>query len=269
MDKKTTRKIIKEKYGKIAAQGVEGCGCGNCNSNSRQFALSIGYSNEELEVIPEEANLSLSCGNPIASANLKKGEVVLDLGSGTGFDSFLAANEVGSDGRVIGIDITPEMVEKARENARKNGVQNIEFILAEIENLPLPDNSVDVVISNCVINLSSDKQKVFQEIYRVLKSGGRVAISDMALLKELPAGLKENSEAYTACITGAVLIDEYRRIVENAGIANVNITQKSSSTCTDFDTMNSNFLSEVNWLVSICIEGIKPDKWEENRSYKN
>lgn len=156
---------------------------------------SIGYSEDELNSIPKESNLALSCGNPTAIANLKEGETVLDLGSGAGFDSFLAAAKVGLSGKVIGVDMTPEMITKANDNAYKNNIKNIEFRLGEIENLPIADNSIDVVISNCVINLSADKPRVFQEIYRVLKPGSRVAISDMVILKELPIEIKENIEA--------------------------------------------------------------------------
>ena len=164
-----------------------------------------GIQKKELKVIPDEANLALSCGNPTALAGLKKGEIVLDLGAGAGFDCFLAASKVGSKGKVIGVDMTPEMIEKARENAKRNAVKNVEFRLGEIENLPLADNSVDVVISNCVINLSADKQRVLQEIYRVLKPGGRISISDMALLKKLPEKIQENMLAYVGCIAGALL----------------------------------------------------------------
>jgi SAM-dependent methyltransferase len=235
MDKITTGKIVREAYGKIA-QGQEGCGCGTCGPDAKEFAKSIGYSEGELAVIPDEANLALSCGNPTALAGLNEGEVVLDLGSGAGFDCFLAATKVGPKGKVIGVDMTPEMVERARNNAKKNGVENVEFRLGEIENLPLRDNSVDVVISNCVINLSADKPRVFQEIYRVLKPGGRIAISDIALLKELPGKIRESIEAYVGCVGGAILIDEYKKIVEAAMLKDVKLTVKGSSACINLDT---------------------------------
>lgn len=236
MDKKKVREIVREAYGKIAQGQSCGCSCSSCEIDVKQFAKSMGYTEEELENIPQEANLALSCGNPTALANLKEEEVVLDLGSGAGFDCFLAAARVGKKGRVIGVDMTPEMVEKARDNAKKNGIENVEFRLGEIENLPLADNSVDVVISNCVINLSADKPRVFQEMYRVLKPGGRIAISDTALTKELPRKIRESIEAYVDCVGGAILIDEYRRIVEASGLKSVKITIKDTSSCVDPNT---------------------------------
>lgn len=266
MDKKKTKKIVREAYSKIA-QGQEGCGYGTCGPNTREFAKSIGYSEEELKVIPDEANLALSCGNPTALASLKEGEVVLDLGSGAGFDCFLAASRVGLKGKVIGVDITPEMVEKARDNAKKNGVRNVDFMLGEIENLPVGDNSVDVVISNCVINLSADKPRVFQDVYRVLKPGGRIAISDIALLKELPKKIQESIEAYVGCIGGAILIDEYKKIVEDAGLKDVKVTIKGSSACIDpniKDPIGRAILDGLGegeslegYVISIYVEGHK------------
>jgi SAM-dependent methyltransferase len=235
VDKNETGKIVREAYGKIA-QGQQGCGCGTCGPDAKEFARSIGYSEGELAVIPVEANLALSCGNPTALASLKEGEVVLDLGSGAGFDCFLAAAKVGSTGKVIGVDMTPEMIEKSRNNAKKNGVENVEFRLGEIENLPVADSSVDVVISNCVINLSADKSRVFQEIYRVLKAGGRIAISDIALLKELPRKIRESMEAYVGCVGGAVLVEDYEKLVEAAGLQDVRIAVTGSSACINVDT---------------------------------
>ncbi len=220
-----------------------------------------------MKVIPDDANLALSCGNPIALASLKEGEVVLDLGSGAGFDCFLAASIVGPNGRVIGVDLTPEMIEKARNIAKKNGVKNVEFRLGEIENLPLADNSVDVVISNCVINLSADKPRVFQEIYRVLKPDGRIAISDIALKKELPEKIRESIEAYVGCVGGAILIDKYKKVVEESGLKDVNITIKGSSTCIDPNTKDpigraildglEDSVSLEEYVVSVYVEGHK------------
>ncbi|MFQ6115836.1 MAG: arsenite methyltransferase, partial [bacterium] len=228
MDQEKTQKIVREAYGKIARQ-QSSCGCGTrWGREPKEFAKSIGYSEGELEKIPDEANLALSCGNPTALASLKPGEVVLDLGSGAGFDCFLAAAEVGSQGKVIGVDMTPEMIEKARENAKKNHVKNVEFRLGEIENLPVADHSVDVVISNCVINLSADKPRVFQEIYRVLKPGGHIVISDMALLKTLPKKIQESIAAYVGCVGGALLVDEYKAMVESSGLKDVKLTYKET-----------------------------------------
>jgi len=266
MDKEKTQKIVRDAYGKIA-QGQEGCSCGTCGPDAGEFAKSIGYSEEELRAIPDEANLALSCGNPTALANLKEGEVVLDLGCGAGFDCFLVASKVGPKGKVIGVDMTSEMLEKARDNARKNGICNVEFRLGEIENLPIGDNSVDVVISNCVINLSADKPKVFQDVYRVLKLGGRIAISDIALLKELPKRIQESIEAYVGCIAGAILIDEYKKIVETSGLKDAKITVKGVSNCILPDTkdpIGKAFLDGLGegealseYVVSVYVEGYK------------
>ncbi len=265
MNKDKTIKIIRDAYGKIA-KGQTGCGCG-CGPDSKEFAKSIGYSEEELKAIPEDANLALSCGNPLAFAGLKEGEVVLDLGAGAGFDCFLAASKVGLNGKVIGVDMTPEMVEKARENAEKNGVKNVEFRLGEIENLPLSDNSVDIVISNCVINLSADKPKVFREIYRVLRPGGRISISDMALLKALPEKIGKSIEAYIGCVAGALLVEDYRKIGEASGMRNVRGTVKGSSSCIDPDTTDpvgralldalGSGESLDDYVVSVYVEGHK------------
>ena len=266
MDNKKTKKIVREAYGKIA-QGQEGCGCGTCGPETIKFARSIGYSEKELKVIPPEANLALSCGNPTALASLRKGEVVLDLGSGAGFDCFLAASKVGAKGRVIGVDMTPEMLDKARDNAQKSKVRNVEFRLGEIENLPLADKSVDVVISNCVINLSADKPRVFQEIYRVLKPGGRIAISDMALLKALPKNIRESVEAYIGCVAGAVLVDDYKKIVGASGLKKVKTTVQSYSSCIDPETKDpigralldslAPGKSLQDYVVSVYVEGYK------------
>lgn len=236
MNLNSTTNLVRERYGKIASQNG-GCGCGcSCNSEAKDYAKGLGYSNSELSQIPAEANLSLSCGNPTALAGLKKGETVLDLGSGAGFDCFLAASKVGSGGRVIGVDMTPEMIEKAREIAAKDNFGNVEFRLGEIENLPAADNSVDVVISNCVINLTADKSRVFREIQRVLKPGGRIAISDVVLLKDLPAATRASIEAYVGCIAGAVQIDDYKDLAEGAGLKNVKVNTSGNSFALDPDT---------------------------------
>jgi len=227
MDKKNIKEKVKERYGRIAERDTTCCSplsscCGGADP-AKNISKRIGYSEEELKAAPDGANLGLGCGNPVGLATLKEGETVLDLGSGAGFDCFLAANIVGKDGRVIGVDMTPEMVEKARENAKKGNYGNVEFRLGEIEKLPVPDHSVDVVISNCVVNLSPDKARVFQEAFRVLKPGGRVMISDIVLLSELPAVIKESVEAYVGCVSGAMMKDDYLQGIKSAGFRDVRV----------------------------------------------
>ena len=232
MEEKDIKEIVKEGYAKIAKQSSSCCGpvnsCCGSPDQTQQMSTRIGYSMEELKTVPEGANLGLGCGNPVALASLRKGETVLDLGSGAGFDCFLASNQVGKDGKVIGVDMTPEMVKKARENATKGNYRNVEFKLGEIEKLPVSDSLVDVIISNCVINLSPNKGKVFQEAFRVLKPGGRLMISDIVLLKELPAPIKQSVEAYIGCVAGAVLKDEYLQKIEGAGFKNVRVIEEST-----------------------------------------
>lgn len=200
----------------------------NDSSSVRSIASAFGYSEDELNQLPAEANMGLSCGNPLALAGIREGEVVVDLGCGGGMDVFLAARKVGSSGRVIGIDMTAEMLERARAGQQKLGLTNVEFHQSTIDRLPLPDNSVDCVISNCVINLVPDKLAVFNEILRVLKPGGRVALSDIALKQELPTEVKQSVEAYVGCISGAILIEEYRSLLEQAGFASVVVTDTGS-----------------------------------------
>ena len=228
------RKAVREGYSKIALQEssccgpANTCGCG-CGSPQETVSRAIGYTDEQLAAVPDGANLGLGCGNPTALASLKEGEVVLDLGSGGGFDCFLAANAVGEGGRIIGVDMTAEMIEKARENAKKGNYHNVEFRLGEIENLPVADNSVDVVISNCVINLSPEKGRVFKEVYRALKPGGRLMISDIALLKELPDVIKGSVEAYVGCVAGATTKQEYLATVEAAEFGEVEVVSEVST----------------------------------------
>ncbi|MGE0492076.1 MAG: arsenite methyltransferase [Vulcanimicrobiota bacterium] len=215
---KSITELIQQKYGETAESGLSGQ-----NAGIQAVAQAFGYSAEELESIPAEANMGLSCGNPLATAHLKPGEVVVDLGSGGGLDVFLAAAQVGPTGKAIGIDMTPQMLELARANAVKGGYQNVEFLEGQIDDLPLSDASADVVISNCVINLAPDKRKVFQEMHRVLKPGGRVAISDIALKQELPDELAQNAAALVGCIAGAVTIQEYEQGLREAGFSEVAI----------------------------------------------
>lgn len=214
----TIEKAIKEKYGSVASSSLS-----SEHAGVQAVANAFGYSAEELASIPAEANMGLSCGNPTATAHLKPGEVVVDLGSGGGLDVFLAANKVGQTGRAIGIDMTPEMIERARSNAAKQGYSNVEFYQSTIDRIPVPDSSVDCVISNCVINLAPDKQDVFREIYRVLKPGGRLAVSDIALKKALPAEIGNDLLAYVGCIAGAISFDEYRHGLKEAGFKAVEI----------------------------------------------
>ncbi len=209
---------VKGKYGSVAASGLS-----SDHEGVRAVAEAFGYSPEELASIPAEANMGLSCGNPTATANLREGETVVDLGSGGGLDVLLAARKVGPTGKAIGIDMTPEMIDLARRNAEKAGLANVEFHLAPIDRLPLPDASADCVISNCVINLAPDKAAVFREIARVLKPGGRLAVSDIALKRELPPELGNDLMAYVGCIAGAIPIEEYRRGLIEAGFAHVEV----------------------------------------------
>jgi arsenite methyltransferase len=232
MEEKKIKKKVREGYAKIAKQETSCCGsidvcCGTSNSPI-EISKTIGYTDEQLQSVPDGANLGLGCGNPTAIASLKKGEIVLDLGSGAGFDCFLAANKVGPTGKVIGVDMTPEMLKKAKENAKKSGYTNVEFRSGEIEDLPLEANSVDVIISNCVINLSPDKKKVFQEAFRVLKPNGRLAVSDIVLLRELPEKIKNSVEAYVGCISGAILKDRYLQLLKDAGFIDVTVTDETS-----------------------------------------
>jgi AhpD family alkylhydroperoxidase len=229
--KEQIREAVRDGYGKIAKTGGTCCGPSCCGSGAaEQVARSVGYSEAELATLPEGANMGLSCGNPTAIASLKAGEAVLDLGSGGGFDVFIAAQKVGPTGRVIGVDMTPDMVSKARHGTaaytQRTGLDNVEFRLGEIEHLPVADASVDVVISNCVLNLSPDKPQVWREIGRVLKPGGRVAISDLALLKPLPEEIRNMIESLIGCVAGAVPVDQTRAMAEAAGLVDIQLTPK-------------------------------------------
>ena len=221
MKQEKVHKVVRERYGKIAKTNPEPCGCG-CSSSS-STSQQIGYSKDELASVPAGADLNLGCGNPVALASLKEGETVIDLGSGGGLDCFLAAKKVGSKGKVIGVDMTAEMLERARANLKKSNYKNVEFRLGEIENLPIADNTADIIISNCVINLSPDKQRVFKEAYRVLKPKGRLMISDMVLLKDLPEKVKTSVLAYVGCVAGADLKDEYLGKIKQAGFGQVDV----------------------------------------------
>ncbi|HZW36185.1 MAG TPA: arsenite methyltransferase [Candidatus Deferrimicrobiaceae bacterium] len=224
------RKYVRDRYAGIAKQGGSCCGpsaCCGAPEAAKGASGRIGYSEEEMKSAPRGSNLGLGCGNPTALASLRKGETVLDLGSGAGFDCFLAAGQVGPGGIVIGVDMTPEMIQKARENARKGNHENVEFRLGEIEHLPAANDSVDVVISNCVINLSPAKGKVFAEAYRVLRPGGRAMISDIVLSGNLPEAVAGSLAAYAGCIAGAIRKEEYLRLMEAAGFRDVRVIQEN------------------------------------------
>ncbi|MFC2036149.1 arsenite methyltransferase [Chloroflexota bacterium] len=269
------RRAVREGYGKIAVQGTTDascCGPSSCGCKGAQGMVSkaIGYSDAEISAVPDGADLGLGCGNPTALASLKEGEKVLDLGSGAGFDCFLASDKVGDSGKVIGVDMTAEMIEKARGNARKGDYRNVEFRLGEIENLPVADNNVDVVISNCVINLSPDKKRVCEEAFRVLKPGGRVMVSDIALLKELPKPIKDSIAAYVGCIAGATTREEYLTTVTAAGFTNVEIVNEvnvkglyggviASLDLSEDEITEKQLMEAADSMVSMQIEAFKPE----------
>lgn len=232
------RDTVRQGYAEIAKGTTGGCCatssccCGGSNASVDTYAEILGYASEEIQALPEGANMGLSCGNPTVLATLQPGEVVLDLGSGGGFDVFIAARRVGPTGRAIGVDMTPEMIAKARHNAEtfrdRTGLNNVEFRLGEIEHLPVEDNSVDVVISNCVINLSPDKPQVWREIARVLKPGGRAAISDIALLRPLPESVTKMTEALIGCVAGAVALSDTTQMIQEAGLVIENVAAGST-----------------------------------------
>jgi len=275
MDEKTIKEIVKQGYGKIAKQGKSCCAsatsCCGTTDRAQDISRRIGYSEEELKAVPEGANLGLGCGNPVALASLREGETVLDLGSGAGFDCFLAANIVGKTGRVVGVDMTPEMIEKAKKNAKNGDYRNVEFRLGEIEKLPVADNSADVIMSNCVINLSPDKGKVFKEAFRVLKPGGRLMISDIVLLRELPKAIKESIEAYIGCVSGAMIKGEYLQKIEAAGFRDAKVVDEThfpvefmaddptAKAIIDRLRLSSEQMKEIaNSVASVKVYAIKP-----------
>ncbi|UCF49020.1 MAG: arsenite methyltransferase [Thermoplasmatales archaeon] len=278
MDKDSTKKIVRLNYAKIASKENKSCCasanlcCGTTNL-ADDLSKQIGYSDKELKEVPDGSNLGLGCGNPVALASLKVGETVLDLGSGAGIDCFLAAKRVGKNGKIIGVDMTPEMIWKAKENAEKGKFENVEFRLGEIENLPVDDSSVDVVISNCVINLSPDKKEVFKETFRVLKPGGRLMISDIVLLKGLPDKIKESVEAYVGCVSGAMLRDEYIKVIKEVGFQDIKIIEEVKVPQELFinDTSTQTIIEDlhispkkakevINSIRSIKVQAIKPKK---------
>ncbi len=250
------KKIVKDGYAKALSRNASCCSSSCCcgTDQAKEISKSFGYSDSEMSAVPEGANLGFGCGNPVALASLKEGDVVLDLGSGAGFDAFLAAKKVGKTGRVIGIDMTPEMIAKAKENARKSKYANVEFRLGEIEKLPVEDDSMDVIISNCVINLSPDKEAVFKDAYRVLKPGGRLMISDLVLTKDLPKELKDSVEAYVGCLAGAIKKEEYLKLIAMAGFKDVKVISESSY---PVDAMFRNLEGAQDAIVSVKVSAVK------------
>jgi arsenite methyltransferase len=268
------RKSVRDRYAGIAKQGESCCGPSACCGVAETAEIvsgRIGYSEAEMKLAPRGSNLGLGCGNPTALASLRAGETVLDLGSGAGFDCFLAADQVGPGGKVIGVDMTPEMIQKARENAQKGNHENVEFRLGEIEHLPAANDSVEVVISNCVINLSPAKDKVFAEAYRVLKPGGRAMISDIVLSGELPDVVARSLAAYAGCIAGAIRKEEYLHLMEAAGFQDVHVVQESRfeigateidayvrSIAGNFNVPQDAVREAARSVLSVCVFGTKP-----------
>lgn len=255
------RQAMRQRYGRVAESDSAGCGCGPtcCDTpvtDAPVLAKKLGYTAEDIATVPVGANMGLGCGNPQAISALKPGEVVLDLGSGGGFDCFLAARQVGDAGLVIGVDMTPEMISKARINAEKSGYRNVEFRLGEIEHLPVADAVVDVIISNCVINLSPDKPRVFAEAYRVLRPGGRLAISDIVAFAELPTAVRQDMALYTGCMAGASLVSEIEAMLQASGFTTIRVATKDESKSFIREWAPGTDVAE--YVVSATIEAIKP-----------
>ena len=251
------KKIVRDGYAKAVTQKTSCCSsssCCNATNQAKSISKKVGYSDVDMNAVPEGANLGFGCGNPVAITSLKEGDVVLDLGSGAGFDAFLASPKVGKTGRVIGVDMTSEMIEKAQANAKKGNYTNVEFRLGEIEKLPVDNSSVDVIISNCVINLSPDKKKVFEEAFRVLKPGGRLMVSDLVLVKELPKVIKESVEAYVGCLAGAIGKGEYLKHITMAGFQDVLVISESSY---PVDAMFDNLKGAQDAVASIKVSAVK------------
>ncbi|MFZ2472671.1 MAG: arsenite methyltransferase [Methanothrix sp.] len=271
---KEIKRAVKEGYARIAKQATShysSPSCCGCSDIPEEISKRMGYSDEEISAAPPESNMGLGCGNPVALASLREGEVVLDMGAGAGFDCFLASYRVGASGKVIGVDITSEMVDRARANARKGGYTNIDFRQGDLENMPVADSLVDVVISNCVINLVPNKKMVFKEAFRVLKPGGRLAVSDVVLTRELPEFVKRSSKAYIGCLAGAIMKDEYLQIIKSVGFSEVNVVAESSFPvesllCETSGTEvieNPNISAEqqnevADSVLSIKVSGVKP-----------
>jgi SAM-dependent methyltransferase len=281
IDKEEIRQTVRERYGKVARDGAgssiigpqtsccEPSGastgkasaascCGSPEITSQQLSTLMGYSKEDIDSAPEGANMGLGCGNPVALASLKPGETVLDLGSGGGFDCFLAARQVGDTGKVIGVDMTPDMVSKARMNAKKIGTDTVEFRLGEIEHLPLADNSADIIMSNCVINLSPDKQMVYADAYRVLKPGGRLAISDVVATAPLPDEIQQDLALLSACVGGAATMDDTVKMLAKAGFQEIEVTPKAESAKLISEWGAGKSKNPEDYVVSADIKAVKP-----------
>lgn len=273
MNAEQAKQAVRSRYGAIAEEEQTCCATeksGGCSGGTAErISGQLGYSEKEMAAVPEGANLGLGCGNPVALAALRQGETVLDLGSGAGFDCFLAAAQVGRTGRVIGVDMTPQMVAKARENARKGGYENVEFRLGEIEQLPVAEGEVDAIMSNCVINLVPDKDRVFREAFRVLKPGGRLMVSDIVLTGELPAAIKNSVEAYTGCISGASRREEYLAAIAAAGFEQVGVVGETtfSADCIVADPTaraetqglnEAEIEAALGAFVSVRVQAVKP-----------
>jgi arsenite methyltransferase len=251
------RATVREHYAKIAESNGGACAPGCCGaSTTPDMSLRLGYSADELAAVPEGANMGLGCGNPQAIAALRPGETVLDLGSGGGFDCFLAARQVGLAGRVIGVDMTAEMVAKARANATTLGATTVEFRLGEIEHLPVADGTADVIISNCVINLAPDKARVFREAFRALKPGGRLAVSDVVAIAELPAALRESAAALSGCVAGATTVAEVEAMLAAAGFQQIHVNVRAESRAFIQDWAPGSHAED--YVASATIEAVKP-----------
>ena len=280
-DKETIRQFVRERYGNISksAPVADGTGattsccgqsdpsaspesasscCGGPQISPQQISTIMGYSNEDFKSVVDGANLGLGCGNPVALASLKPGEVVVDLGSGGGFDCFLAAKQVGETGQIIGVDMTPDMLSRARSNAEKMKTANVEFRLGEIENLPVADNTADIIMSNCVINLSPDKIKVYREAFRILKPGGRLAIADIVATAPLPAEIQQNLSLVSACVGGAATIDDTKEMLVEAGFVNISIKAKDESRKLISQWAPGEGKNAGDYVVSAYIEAVKP-----------
>jgi SAM-dependent methyltransferase len=281
-DKEQVREAVRESYGKIAktrnfvpeiGAAISCCGesattaetktaascCGGPAVSTEQISALMGYSTEDINSVPEGANMGLGCGNPVALASLKAGETVVDLGAGGGFDCFLAAKEVGATGQVIGVDMTPEMVQKARLNAEKIGADNVDFRLGEIENLPVADNSADIIMSNCVINLSPDKSSVYRDAFRILKPGGRLAISDIVATAKLPEEIQKDLALVSACVGGAATIDDTVAMLKEVGFQDVTVKPKDESRKLIQQWAPDKSKNAGDYIVSAYIEAVKLD----------